>query len=199
MTKEFREYRRKLNKLAGDEFNKVVAETLNSVATVAHIQQIRNVRERFTLRNQYTERSLKYWKATPKPKLWKINAVIGSISDYMKLQEEGGDKKPKSGSRVAVATLQARGGNRASKIRKKYYAGKLPSNSFVGIPKGVMPVGIWERYQHNKKIRMIRNLEHPTIKILPRHWHRDAVQKYANERWIQDAFVINAKRRLTIK
>lgn len=195
LTKEFREYRRKLNRLATTEFNKCAAETLTAIAKYGQLKQVKNLKREFTLRNKYTERSIRYWKASPKSQLWKINSVTGSISDYMELQEHGGQKKPKSGSRVPVATLRARGGKRTGVIRRKYYSGTLAKNLFIGTPGG-RPLGIYERYGKNHKVKMIKNLEHKIVPIKAKHWHTNALKKYITETYIQNVFVSFAKKRL---
>jgi len=200
MTKEFKEYRRKLNRLTDTAFHEVVAETLNAVGGSANTRQRMNVKERFTLRNRYTERSLRWYKATPKPKLWKINSVVGTISGYMDAHEKGGHRKPKRGKRVPVATLAARGGSKKKVIRRKYYAGKLGPNMFIGTPKGgSRPPGIWERYRNNKRLRMIRNLENPTVAIQARHWHTDATKRFTKASVINAAFLRYARKRLQPK
>jgi len=198
-SKEFRDYQKKLKRLADDALPRAVAETMNSVATVAHIQSIRNMRERFTLRNQYTERGIRYYKASPKKDWRKINAITGSISPYMDIQDQGGVRRPKRGRRAPIAALAARGGNRSAVVRKKYRAGQLGPNQFVGRPRGAKarPTGVWERYAKNKRIRLIRNLENASIRVTGRRWHSDAVERYATREWIEGAFIREAKRRIS--
>jgi len=194
-SKEFREYRKKLEALGKDLFPKVIAETLNVVAGFAHAQSIKNSRSRFVNRNQYTERSIRYYKASPKGNWTRINAVTGSISPYMDLQDTGGVKRPKRGRRVPIATLAARGGKAASVVRKRYKAGSLGPNQFVKIPKGgAKPMGVYERYARNKRLKMIRNLEDESVRIVGKRWHTDAVSAYAKRSVVEAEFARQAKR-----
>lgn len=178
---EFRKYKEKLLKLGADILPRVVAESINAVAMAAHEKSGQNVRSRFTLRNKYTERSLRYYKANPKADYKKINAKTGSISDYMDEQESGGYRKPVSGSKAPEATLTARGGKKTGVIRKKYHAGTLGSRQFMGTPRGrvdgkTRPYGVYERRNKNKKLEMIRKIEKSKIRIQARHWHSDAMR-----------------------
>lgn len=183
--------------MAEGGFSRAVAETINTVAGFAHVQSIRNVRERLTLRNQYTERSIRFYKASPKADASKINAITGSVQPYMALQETGGYRRPKQGRKAPVATLRARGGSATRVVRRKYRAGQLGPGQFVGKPRGGnRPTGVWERYARNKRIRMIRNLEAERVPITAVNWHRDAMAKYASSKTMADAFVKHAEREL---
>jgi hypothetical protein len=184
-TKQFKQYKAKLTALGADVLPRVVAETINSVASFAHADSIRNVRSRFTLRNAYTERSIKYYKATPKSDWRKINAVSGSISDYMDEQETGGERRPKKGSKAPVAAKTARGGDYNKVVRKQYKAGTdLGPKQFIGTPRGRLdrPFGVYQRNSRNRYLVMIRNISRAQVEIEGKHWHRDAVEfRYRRE------------------
>jgi hypothetical protein len=193
---EFGKYKKQLEKLGADVLPRVIAESINVVAGFAHVQSIKNVRSRFTIRNAYTERSVRYYKASPKAKIAKINAVSGSVSDYMDEQDAGGVRRPKKGSKAPVATLLARGGSRSGRIKKRYQAGSFGTKQFVGKPRGgSRPSGVWERHARNKKIRMIRNLENETVEIKEKRWHRDAMGVYNREKFRAE-FIRQAEREL---
>lgn len=185
ISSEFRDYNRQLTRFVDNGIPRAVAETLSTVGGWAHYATLKNVRKRFTLRNQYTERSLRFYKASPKSDLSKINAVTGSISNYMEAQDAGGEHLPKQGSRVPMATIAARGGNPSKVIRKKYYSGVMTPDMFVGSPGrgGEQPFGVWERYKQGKagRVRMIRSLENSSVTIKATRWHRDGVDPYARE------------------
>jgi len=176
-TRDFKLYKVKLQKLGQDVLPRVIAETINTVASFAHAASIRNVRNQFGNRNKYTERSLKYYKASPKAKIDKINAVSGSISDYMDEQDQGGYRLPKSGSKAPVATLAARGGRSTAVVRKQYKAGYLGPNQFIGTPRGGnRPMGVYARTKRNKYLVMIRNITRAKVLIKGQHWHTNAVE-----------------------
>jgi len=193
---EYKKYLVKMKRMADDIFPKIVAETINTVATFAHVQSARNIKTRFVNRNRYTENSLRYYKANPKAKIEKINAVTGSISDYMDEQDLGGVHKPKQGGKVAMATLYARGGSSTSVKRKKFKLGQNTAGTkfFVGTPRGSnKPVGIYERTNRNKKIRMTHNLEKSSVQIKATSWHRDAVKDRATRSAYETAFIQASK------
>lgn len=192
---EFRRYQTQLGRLAADAYPKAIAETLNVVAGFAHVQQQRNVKERFVVRSAYTLGSFKFWKATPKSSISKINAVTGSVSPYLPVHEAGDTIKARS-RKVPIPTLRARGGSKAGKIRRKYYAGNLGPDMFVGRPRGnpARPVGVYERSGRKaKRLRMIRNLESERIMIRPTRWHTSAVSRYARQSVIEAEFVRQAR------
>lgn len=193
-TRQFREYKKKLLALGSDVLPRVIAETINTVAGFAHAQSIRNVRNRFVLRNQYTERSLRYYKANPKADISRINAVTGSVQSYMALQETGGYREPKRGSKAPEATLAARGGDPRKVVRKKYAAGTLGPNQFVGVPRGGnRQYGVYQRVKNNKFLVMIRNISKARIPVDPKHWHTDAVGAYAKRDVLTREFIRQAE------
>lgn len=197
MPPEYRAYQKRLERLAAGTFPRVVADTINTVAGFAHIQSIRNVRERMVLRNAYTERSIRYYKANPKADATKINAVTGSVQPYMALQEKGGYRRPKRGRKAPVATLEARGGSKTRVVRKRFHAGQLGKKQFIGKGhKGSRPTAVWERRSGNKEIKMIRNLGDEKIPVKTRSWHTDAVKKYSSKKDMSNIFMRLAKEAL---
>lgn len=197
-TKDFKKYKKQLAALGADVLPRVIAETINQVAGFAHVQSQRNIRTRFTIRNQYTERSLRYYKANPKAKIYKINAVSGSISDYMDEQDQGGYKVPKQGATVPMAALAARGGNPKRVIRKANRAGHLGPNQFIGKPRGNLdrPLGVYQRNRKNKYLVMIRNVSRAKVRIEGKHWHTDAVSFRYRREIVTSEFIRQAKQEL---
>lgn len=197
-SKEWAKYEKQLKKLGADVYPQVIADTLNQVAGFAHYASQKNLRQKFILRNRYIENGLKFWKANPKKNIEKINAVTGSITPFMGLQEEGGTRKPKKGKSLAIPTLRARGGNKASRIKKRYYAGQLSGGLFIGKGGKTAKLGIFERYGKKKnKIRMIRSLAQKTAKVKATHWHTEAMKHYAKGSVIEKEFIRFSKERLT--
>jgi hypothetical protein len=197
-TKQFKAYKRKLEMLGADVLPRVIAETINVVAGFAHVQSIRNVRSRFVNRNRYTENSVRFYKANPKAKIWKINAISGSISDYMDEQDSGGERVPKQGGKVPVATLAARGGDPKRVVRKANKAGQLGPNQFIGTPRGSLsrPHGVYQRNKKNKYLVMIRNISRVRVEIEGRHWHRDAVEFRYRREVLTGEFIRQAEREI---
>ena len=197
MPAEYRAYQRRLERLAAGTYPRVIADTINTVAGFAHVQSVRNVRDRMTLRNAYTERSIRFYKANPKTDATKINAITGSVQPYMATQETGGYRRPKRGRKVPVATLRARGGSPTSVVRKKYHAGQLGEKQFIGKPRGGnRPSGVWERTNRNKRLKMIRNLEAERVQIDATNWHTDAMKKYSTRKMMTDEFLRQARSEL---
>jgi hypothetical protein len=155
----------------------------------------------FTLRNKYTERSLRFYKANPKANISKINAVTGTISTYMDLHESGGYRTPKQGRAVPVATLAARGGKATNTVRRANYAGQLGPNRFIGTPKGAgsrgqRPYGVYARTKKNKHLVMIRNISQARVQIKESRWHSKAMSDFATRKVLTDEFVKQAQRKL---
>lgn len=193
---DFLKYKKILSKMAADVLPRVIAESVNVVASFAHAASMKNVRTRFVNRNAYTERSLRFYKAKPRAKINQINAVSGSISDYMDEQDSGGYRYPKSGSKAPIATLAARVSGQSSKVvRKVNRSGQLAQNQFVGTPKGKLdrPHGVYQRTKKNKYLVMIRNISKAKIKIEGKHWHKDAVDSRYRPEVLTAEFVRQAK------
>lgn len=192
---------KKLNKFNKDLLPKVVANTLNTVSELAQKQSINNVKGRFTLRNQFTLGSFMHWKASPKDRIYKINAVIGSRSPYLPIQEEGAHITPKK--RVhAIATLWARGGANQNVIRKRYRLNELGEARLRKSIYFMLPSGIYYRKGRAKKRRQVGvrrelvkvySFTRKTIKLRPKNWHTDAVKKWSTEAVMARAFRIEAQ------
>lgn len=196
--KQFKAYKKKLQALGAEVLPRVIAETINVVAGFAHVDSIRNVRSRFVNRNSYTERSVRFYKANPKKDWRKINAVTGSVSDYMDEQDQGGARLPKKGGKVPVAALAARGGNPRRVVRKANRAGQLGPNQFMGTPKGGgRPMGVYQRNKKNKFLVMIRNISRAKVLIEGRHWHTDAVSSRARREVLTSEFIRQAEREIS--
>lgn len=198
LPREFVEYKKKLQRLSKQTFPKVVAETLNDVAGIVNIKQKLNVKYRFELRNKYITNSMRMFKASPKENIAKIDSVVGTINPEMELHEKGKPRKPKRGKTASIPAIAARRGNRRYVVTKRYRAGADIPNSFVGVPKGRKrrAKGVYIRVG-KKRLKMLRNIENPEIKIRKNTWHRDAVAQRATAGYITAAFILAAKRHLS--
>lgn len=124
------DWRQRINWAIRKGLPDVVARTLNVTAASAQMQAVVNLRKDFTLRNQYTEQGL--FIASPSAatiggRIWpakgtniaRMNAVAGSKTSYMELQEEGGTARAK-GKSFAMPTITGRGGDEKKLIPKVY-------------------------------------------------------------------------------
>ncbi len=183
-SREFQTYIKKMERFGRQLLPQIVSTAINTIGGQAHEATKANVRSRMVLRNKYTENSIKFWESKPKEKWTRINAVSGSISPYMALQDEGGERHPKQGKTAVVVGLAARGGNPNRVVRKQYRAGTLGENQFVGKPRGgSRPNGVYERKNKNHKLRMLRDLSNATVPVKETDWHRDGVRtKFTSQR-----------------
>jgi len=120
-------------------FPEVISKTLNTQARLAGIRQLQNLRKDMTLRNDYTERSLYigkgegtdglFWPALPTTPIGRMNAVVGSKSPYLAIQETGGTKQ-KAGS---MPTKAGRGGDEKQVIPNYF---RLRAMGSIGGGKG---------------------------------------------------------------
>jgi hypothetical protein len=96
--------------------------TVNVMAALGRRKAQENIRRSFTLRNNFTLRQVQF---IPMPQgrfsLSAIHSVLGITekADYMARQESGGLHTPKQGSKLAIPTNKARGGNRGSPVKQR--------------------------------------------------------------------------------
>jgi hypothetical protein len=197
-----------LKRISDTELPAAIAAGINRIASGASLGQLNNLRADFILRNKYTERSLVYYKANPKTNINRINAIVGSKQPYLELQEKGGTRRPKMGSRVPVPTKAARGGNWRSPIQRKYTARKGPlSSKFFILRPGAGSTGMKRRISYqldspamfkreSGRLVKIRLLDQPSYRLRARRWHTDAVNKYGKLGLMQTAFIQEARRRI---
>lgn len=93
----FRQLKSRLNWIERDQLPFAVAKTLTKTAYQASDEIKNNLRMDFILRNRYTERGIRVRRATKH----RPQSEVGSIDEYMVLQELGGTKTARDG-RVAV-------------------------------------------------------------------------------------------------
>ncbi len=186
-------------------FPEVISETLNTEANLAGIRALQNLKKDFTLRNQYTERSLYigkgtgtqglFWPALSTVPIQRMNAVIGSKSPYLAIQEEGGTK-PKAGS---MPTLAGRGGDEKSPIPNYFRLRAMGSIAggrgqyttkgkrkrgkgffILGPGPSLKQTAIFFREPGNPHapLMKIRLLGKKTQTVKATHWHTEAARYY---------------------
>jgi len=206
-------YIRLMKRLGNRVLPEVVADALNDTADETTRASLKNlhdsviVRRKFTT-NSFTSKRAKPYKALNKAMGHKVERMFsrsGTYSPYLALQEYGATVDAE-GKRVPIPTEVARGGGEEKSIRSKYNLGlmgsvKDSSRFFIGEPKGSVngqrrPLGMYERYANNKRLRMVRNLESDMVKIKPKRFHRKAVSRYGTSRAVAAHFRRHASRRL---
>jgi len=187
-----------------------VADSLNMTAEAVTEAGRKNIKRRLTVRTKFTLNSLTGRSAQPYDALNKamghniqrMYSRAGTKSPYLSTQETG-DKITADGSRVPIPTLAARRGQQQRRISRAYNLrnmGEIGTTGrfFIGVPKGgSRPLGIYERYQSNKRLRMIRNLESRSVTVPAVHWHKDAVRRFGTQQFIAAQFKKAAQKRLS--
>lgn len=95
-----------------------IRNTLNDAAFDARRTWIAKLPGKFTLRNRWTERSIRVRKARGRT-VGRMVATIGSTREYMLTQEEGGTETPTGHVGVPVPTARAAGQARGTRPRSK--------------------------------------------------------------------------------
>ncbi len=207
--------------LSKEAFPSAMADTLNQTADAVTKQQIKNVKESFTIRTQFTLRSMESKKAKPYKALNKATGKdirkmfsrVGTFSKYLWKQEDGGRFTGKNGI-VPIATIKARTSKSLAKAIAKRHRLKASDNvskngtftgasgysrHFIGTPKGGKMMGgprrrgLYERSGNNKKLTMLRNLESRSIRIKKTGFHSRAIKQHASNRHITARFCKNAR------
>lgn len=105
---------------------KACINTVNIQAASSRKEGIINIKNQLTLRNNFTERNIVYTQCPQNvTNINQIQSEIGATTKipYMARQEEGGTRKPNSGSTLAIPNTLARGGSNAKKVRPSLYLG----------------------------------------------------------------------------
>ncbi len=110
-----------------------VSNTLNVQAALTRRVYLKNANDSLIMRNTFTKRNIRFEK--------NINRVISRMESragateaagYMELQEEGGSRKPKSGSKLAIAQRSARGGSIKRQVRTSFFLKNIKKKSLRG-------------------------------------------------------------------
>lgn len=204
-------YMRAMRMLGREVLPQVVAEALNETADAVTRRSLRNLKQRLTIRTKFTINSLTRAGARPYHALnaargrniQRMFSRAGSMSPYLGIQDRGGTVRPRRGRRVPIPTREARTGRNLSRsIARRYNLrnmGNIGTDGryFIGRPKGGgRPVGMYERYQGNKRLRMLRNLESAQVTVPASRWHTDAAQQLGTQTLIRARFKRAAQHRL---
>lgn len=110
--------------------------TVNIQAALTRKNAQVNLKGNFTLRNSFTVNSIRF---TQCPKSVKnFNLIISTAgatekASYLERQEFGGTRKPENGTRLAIPTTAARGGNASGLIKRKYRLSQMQRVDSRGI------------------------------------------------------------------
>lgn len=101
-----------------------VRNTLNDTAFLAREEWTRQLQSTFVLRNKWTEKGLRVDKASGR-NVATMQAVVGSLRDYMKDREEGSTETKRGKHGVAIpmsgASGQGKKAKRTKPVRKNNY------------------------------------------------------------------------------
>jgi hypothetical protein len=198
--------------LQREELPAAVAEALNRTADASTRLQIKNVKDRMTVRTPYTLKSMVSGRARPYQALNKARGKnidrmfsrVGTVSPYLWMQE-GYEKEGFTGP-VPIPTLASRVSSKFAKpIRKKFRltssqdlgeGAKSPNKDiFIGVPRGTnRKRGVYLRQK--RKVKLLRNLEHDTVKIKDTNFHDDAIKRYGTQQYIAAQYRRAAQRRI---
>jgi hypothetical protein len=193
---DYRAYQAALKRLTHDGFPKAMAATINATAKATHNRSLRNVRERFTLRNTYTERSIRFSEARVKSRGHVGYAVTGSKSPYLPTQETGATIRA-SRRKIAIPTRAARtGGLKVKPVARRYRMNQIGrvgrGSKFFFIP--LRKPGLFTR--RDKKLVMIRDISVRSYRLRPTRWHGDAVRQFAKRSLIERVYIREAQKQL---
>ena len=177
---------------------RAVATALNATAEAVTKQAIRNVRRKLIVRTQFTLRSIRQLRTARGTNLKTMHSRSGSISPYLAIQDEGGTIRA-SKQKIPLPTLQARTGRSiqrriASRYRMNRLGGFGKGSKFFITRSRRGRWGIYERMA--RRIRMIRSLEEPSVRVPGVQWFSDAVGRFGTRQFINAQYIKAARNEL---
>ena len=144
-------------------------------------------------------RSMRLWTAHPKENLRRINAITGTVSTYLPLQEKGGTVRARR-SRMAIPTKSARIGRSksrpvASRFRMNRMGQVGRGGKFFIMRSKSGKLGIFTR-RTKRKLVMVRDLSVRSFHLRAKNWHSDAVRKFNKKSLYMRVFIREAKKGL---
>lgn len=134
--RQFRELAARFEQLSSRSLPYAMRNALNAVAFDARTEWQRRIARSMTLRNKYTERSLRVVKVQSN-RIDAMEARVGSTLDYMAKQELGGRETSKGKHGVPIPTSSAAGQSmkarpRTRSVRRKNYLSAIHLARSVG-------------------------------------------------------------------
>lgn len=204
ITSNAKEYLRDLAKVERG-LERAAAGTLNAVSGAAATRQAGNIRRTMIVRGPYTEKSLVHYKASASKPIAKQNAIVGTKSPYLPIQDKGG--KVKARKRViAVPTNRVRGKDRRKKVPSRYRLDKMEKAfvlrpSRLGAPRvrhgATVPYKLKRPalfIRRGKKLEKVRDMGARDYRLKARLWHTEAVKKFGTYPMMAAAYRREAKR-----
>lgn len=183
-----------LKMISDDALPEAMSHTLNFITQRVEDKARANVRSSMIVRTPYTTNGIRQDRRARGKNVDRMFARTSVLTPYLQIQDEGGQIQANS-IRVNIPTLATRRGSIQNRIGKRYYANTDNPNRFIGVPKGGnRPLGVYERYGNNKRLRMLRNLTKNTVRIRPTRFFSDAVKDEATPEKITMEFNRNARR-----
>ena len=197
ITTNAREYLGELRKIEG-AMQRVTAATLTETAQAVTTRAERNIKCEMIVRTAYTTKSLRTYKASPSRPIARQDAVSGTVSEYLPIQDEGGTIKARK-RRIAVPTNAVRGVNRRKRIPSRYRIDTMGSRAFILRP--ASPVKVLRRpalflRTSKRRIVKVRDLGARDYRLKARRWHSEAVERYGNWDYMSRVFARQARRYL---
>jgi hypothetical protein len=199
--RQLKQFERDLEALHKRGLPQATRQAVNDLAWKARAEWQEELKESFTLRNQFTGRSIRVEPARSS-KITDQQSVVGSVAPYMLTQEEGGVLTGKGGASKPVPTTAARIGkseqrlvsrpNRMQSIRLQARHGqgerqrnaiqielaKRSGRKFAYIEKG-RKRGIFRVTGGKRATRLtlLQNLSHRSVTIRPQLTMQPAVER----------------------
>lgn len=107
--------------------------TLNVQVALTRKNSITEIKQDFILRNNFSEKSIAYDRCKTDD-ISTMQASVGALTraEYLELQHEGGLRRSKKGSKLAIAQDEVRGGSHRRLVSKQFYMTKLKSKMVKG-------------------------------------------------------------------
>lgn len=139
-------------------------QTLNIQAALTRRNSHKEVENEFTLRNTFTKRNIQFQKTELK-KISDMQSSAGATerADYLELQHMGGLRRPKAGSKLAIAQSAARGGTNRRLVSREFYIKKIKNQTVKGktkfrSKKAAAVAGAYVAYKQKKFFKHNENI-----------------------------------------
>jgi len=172
------------------------ANAVNAMAKAVYSKSERNIRQKLTLRNQYTMRSLRFSPAKVRSSGQIGYAQVGTVSPYLPLQETGGTVRARR-RKIAIPTKAARtGGAKSGVVAMRYRMHKIgkvgKGNKFFFM--ATRKPGLYTR--KGKRLIMIRDVSISRYRLKPIHWHGDAVKQFGKRSILEALYLREARKQI---
>lgn len=117
-TRQIAELAKRFDQLGERAIPFAMRNTLNAVAFDARSEWIKRIKRSMTLRNRYTEKSVRVERVS-RQVIEHMESRVGSGLEYMAKQEEGGQERAKGKHGVPIPTSSAAGQARKTRPRTK--------------------------------------------------------------------------------